>query len=280
MTILNPPTENSISKGKVLDTVVNQGEEIKTAVEECADEISTVNSVLEDELESQPTQQGVENALLKSKAVELRVQDCAEDLSNMNQSLKKEVQERASLENELLVVKESAELARNEALHDPLTSLPNRLLFNDRLHHGLTQATRHDWMLAVMFIDLDNFKNINDTYGHAAGDIVLKTVATRLINIMRSDDTLSRHGGDEFLHLLLELKNEKAAGIIAEKIIRTIGEPCIIHINNTVISYCIQLSIGIALFPKDGDNASALIHSADKAMYRAKKNKLGYAFCS
>jgi diguanylate cyclase (GGDEF)-like protein len=95
----------------------------------------------------------------------------------------------------------------------------------------------------------------------------------------RTDDTLSRHGGDEFLHLLLELKSAQAAAIIAEKIIWTVGEPCIIHFNGEAISYSIKLSIGIAIFPKDGQTAEALIDCADQAMYRAKKDKTGYAFC-
>lgn len=259
---------------------VDRSEKIKDVVEECADELSSVNLELKKELGNQPTQHGVQIALQKSEVIETKVQDCAEDLSLVNQALQEEVQERQALEHELTDVKEREEVARHESLHDSLTSLPNRLLFNDRLKHGLAQAARHGWTLAVMFIDLDNFKSINDTYGHAAGDYVLQTVASRLKNIMRADDTLSRHGGDEFLHLLLELKSAQAAAGFAEKIIRTVGEPCLLRFNDDVKSHNIKLSIGIATFPKDGETADALIACADKAMYQAKKNKTGYAFAT
>lgn len=258
---------------------VGQSEKIKEVVEKCADELSSVNLVLKEELRSRPSQQGVEIALLKSEAIETKVQDCAEDLSLVNQALQGEVRERQALEHELIEMKAREGAARHDALHDALTSLPNRLLFNDRLEHGLAQATRHGWTLAVMFIDLDNFKSINDSYGHPAGDFVLQTVASRLKAMTRADDTLSRHGGDEFLHLLLELKNAQAAGIIAEKIIKAVGEPCVVRINDDAIHYNIKLSIGIAIFPKDGETADALIACADRAMYRAKKDKTGYAFC-
>ena len=259
---------------------VGQSEKIKDVVEECADELSSVNLELKKELGNQPMQQGVEIALQKSEIIEIKVQDCAENLSLVNLALQGEVEERQALEHELSDVKEREEVARHESLHDLLTTLPNRLLFNDRLKHGLAQATNHGWTLAVMFIDLDNFKSINDTYGHAAGDYVLQTVASRIKNIMRADDTLSRHGGDEFLHLLLELKSAQAAAGFAEKIIRTVGQPCVFRFNDDVKSYNIKLSIGIAIFPKDGETADALVACADKAMYQAKINKTGYAFAS
>lgn len=259
---------------------VNQSEKIKEVVEECADELSSVNTVLKEELSRRPPQEDVQIALQRSDAIESKVQECAEDLSLVNQALQGEVRDRQALEHELVNIKEREATARHEAFHDPLTSLPNRVLFNDRLVHGLAQAARHSWTLAVMFIDLDNFKSINDTYGHAAGDFVLYTVATRLKNLMRADDTLSRHGGDEFLYLLLELKNAQAAAVIAEKIIRTIGEPCLMQINGNNINHHIELSIGIAIFPKDGETADTLVAGADKAMYQAKKTRSGYAFAS
>jgi diguanylate cyclase (GGDEF)-like protein len=276
----NSTGPGALAKPESLIHAVNQSEKIKDVVEECADELSSVNSVLKEELGKRPTHQGVEVALQKSDAIESKVQECAEDLSLVNQALQGEVRERQALEHELVDIKEREATARHEAFHDPLTSLSNRVLFNDRLVHGLAQAARHGWTLAVMFIDLDNFKSINDTYGHAAGDFVLHTVATRLKNLMRADDTLSRHGGDEFLYLLLELKNAQAAAVIAEKIIRTIGEPCLMQINGSDISYHIKLSIGIAIFPKDGETADALVAGADKAMYHAKKTRSGYAFAS
>ena len=234
---------------KSLARVLDQSERIKEAVEECAEDLAAVNSALKDELENRPSQPGVESALQKSESVESKVQDAAEDLTNVNRALEAEVKERHQLEHELVAVKKQEEAARHAAFHDPLTSLPNRVLFNDRLEHGLAQAKRHEWTLAVMFIDLDNFKSINDTHGHVVGDAVLQTIALRLKNMTRDDDTVCRHGGDEFLYLLLELKHESDATMVAEKIIQAVSEPCEVNANEGALKLIVKPSIGIAIFP-------------------------------
>jgi diguanylate cyclase (GGDEF)-like protein len=163
-------------------------------------------------------------------------------------------------------------------LHDQLTGLPNRLLFKDRLEHGIAQAKRHQWILAVMFLDLDNFKTINDTYGHPAGDVVLQTVATRIARNARNEDTVSRHGGDEFLYLLTSLHEQKDVAMIAAKILKAIQAPCEVCVGDVIINLCPEVSIGISVFPKDGATAEALIRNADESMYRAKEQKSGVAF--
>jgi diguanylate cyclase (GGDEF)-like protein len=262
-----------------LSRALAQSEQIQDVVEECADDLSAVNSALQAELSDRPLQSPtLKSALEQSEGVEEKVQDCADALATVNLALEAEIRERELLEHELLAARAQEEAARRAAFHDPLTSLPNRVLFNDRLEHGLAQAGRHGWTLAVMFIDLDGFKAINDTHGHLAGDSVLKTVASRLRAMTRDDDTVSRHGGDEFLFLLLELKDETDATMIAEKIIRTLGEPCTVSVNDVEISLEVGLSIGIAIFPVDGTTAESLIRIADKAMYRAKRDHSGYAF--
>ena len=272
-----PVLQKKILATTSLTRALEQSEQIKEVVEECADDLSSVNSSLKQELSNRPFQPGMESVIEKSETIEGKVQDCADDLATVNQALEAEVIERQMLEYQLVAAKQQEEAARHAAFHDPLTSLPNRVLFNERLEHGLIQAHRHGWTLAVMFIDLDGFKNINDTYGHEAGDKVLLTVADRLKSITRNDDTVSRHGGDEFLYLLLELKNEEDAAMIAEKIILTVAEPCIVKVNNVETSLSIRPSIGIAIFPKDGETADALVKNADKAMYLAKRNKTGYS---
>jgi diguanylate cyclase (GGDEF)-like protein len=192
--------------------------------------------------------------------------------------LRDEISERQLLNHQFAAVQEQEESARHRVLHDALTGLPNRLLFNDRLEHGLAQALRHDRPLAVMFIDLIGFKAVNDTYGHDAGDLVLQVMATRLQEHTRSEDTASRHGGDEFLYLIAEAGNEQTIVHVAERIIRTIQEPCNISSQGTEISVSIDASIGIAISPKDGITVDTLIKSADTAMYRAKQQKSGYSF--
>jgi diguanylate cyclase (GGDEF)-like protein/PAS domain S-box-containing protein len=173
---------------------------------------------------------------------------------------------------------EQGEAGRRAALHDPLTGLPNRSLFADRLEHGLAQARRHGWTLAVMFLDLDGFKQVNDTHGHDVGDVVLRTIAGRLKHHTRSDDTICRFGGDEFVYLLMEVADGPAAARIADHLLRVTREPCAVGVRGLDLSLSLHASIGIALFPRDGETPEALIASADQAMYVAKRTHAGYAF--
>jgi diguanylate cyclase len=261
-----------------LTHVLGQSERIKGIVEECVDELSSVNAGLEHELKGAESLPGVEQVLEKSQAVESKVQNASEELALVNQALKEEVEERHMLEERLATVTRQGDEARHAALHDPLTGLPNRALFNDRLEHGLAKAKRHGYSLAVMFLDLDDFKKINDTHGHEVGDAVLQIIAGRLKDTTRGEDTLCRHGGDEFLYMLLELRNEQDITVIAKKIIKAVQSPCDIRIRDAGISLSTSPSIGIAIYPIDGTTADALVNNADKAMYWAKRNKSGYSF--
>jgi diguanylate cyclase (GGDEF)-like protein len=163
-------------------------------------------------------------------------------------------------------------------LHDKLTGLPNRTLYHDRLEHEIAQAKRHHWMLAVMFLDLDKFKSVNDTYGHEAGDEVLQGIATRLKHATRDEDTVSRYGGDEFVYLLGGIRDQKDIAMVASKILRAIQTPCNLSVRDVVVELSLQASMGISIYPRDGETARALIVTADRAMYRAKENRSGYAF--
>jgi diguanylate cyclase (GGDEF)-like protein len=137
----------------------------------------------------------------------------------------------------------------------------------------LAQAERYRWPLAVMFMDLDDFKSINDTHGHQAGDSILRTIGARLTENTRKDDTVSRIGGDEFLFLLMQIKNRQDVTKIARKIITAVEAPCDVGLRDYSISVSVKASIGIAIFPKDGTSPDTLIKSADKALYRAKRDK-------
>ncbi len=154
-----------------------------------------------------------------------------------------------------------------QAYHDLLTRLPNRSLFKDRLSVAITQSQRNNTKLAVMFIDLDRFKIINDSLGHTAGDRLLQAVSLRLQGCIRKGDTLSRFGGDEFTLLLPDVKNSKAATQIADKILSDIKKPFQLGKHEVYIG----ASIGIAIYPNCGDSMDELIKNADIAMYRVKK---------
>jgi len=152
------------------------------------------------------------------------------------------------------------------AYHDGLTALPNRSLFNKLLSQAISQAHRHGRSLAVAFIDLDRFKQINDTLGHEAGDELLKEVASRLKTCLRDSDTVARLGGDEFVVLLTELEDEKDAATVAQKIIVTIAKPFVLLGQE----FRVTASIGISTYPKDGRDEQTLTKNADIAMYQAK----------
>lgn len=163
---------------------------------------------------------------------------------------------------------EAEEFINFQAYHDILTRLPNRSLFKDRLSVAITQAHRNQEKLAVMFIDLDRFKVINDSLGHTMGDRLLQSVSQRLLSCVRKGDTLSRFGGDEFTLLLPDVKNESTALQVAEKMLESIKAPFDIAGHEIYIG----ASIGIAVYPDAGDDIEALIKNADIAMYRIKSS--------
>ena len=154
------------------------------------------------------------------------------------------------------------------AHHDVLTKLPNRTLFSDRLTHALASCKRNQTQLALLFIDLDNLKSINDVNGHAAGDIVLTEVAARMRDCLRDTDTVARLGGDEFVVLLPGVGEEKTAMMIAEKIRSAFIKPILAEGQSISTS----ASIGIAIYPAHGLNETDLMNNADMAMYEAKSN--------
>src|SRR5258708_1603368 len=155
-----------------------------------------------------------------------------------------------------------------QAYHDALTGLPNRWLFRDRLTVALAQARRLKKPLAVMFLDLDRFKLVNDTLGHTLGDELLKMVAHRLKTVLREEDSIARMGGDEFTVLVSDLKGADDALTIATKLLDAVAQPMRVEGHDLYIT----TSIGIALFPDDGDSAEVLLKNADQAMYRAKES--------
>ncbi len=265
-----------LKTGKTLTDVLGQAEHVKDLVEQSAQELSSLNTELAQEMAQSHELPGVRLALEKSQAVEDKVQDAADKLSVVNLALETEVSTRHALEAQLATVTQAEQVARHAALHDALTDLPNRTLFENRLEHGLAQAKRHDRILAVMFLDLDGFKKINDVHGHDVGDAVLQTTASRLKEHARSDDTVSRFGGDEFLYLLTEIDSDQDAALVVQKIADAIQMPVHLRIGELIV----KPSIGVAIFPRDGTSVSALIKSADTAMYKAKRGKLVHAFAS
>lgn len=154
------------------------------------------------------------------------------------------------------------------AQHDFLTELPNRLLLNDRLNQAIGMAARHHKKLAILFLDLDRFKSVNDSFGHSAGDAVLQSIAGRLIENLRHTDTVSRQGGDEFVILLPEIESANQALLVAEKVLAALATPHVVGGHELHVT----ASIGISIYPDHGEDADGLVHRADVAMYEAKKS--------
>jgi diguanylate cyclase (GGDEF)-like protein/PAS domain S-box-containing protein len=177
--------------------------------------------------------------------------------------------------SDITKLKESQEKLDHLAHHDPLTGLPNRLLFHDRLQHAMVRAARGNEQLAVIFIDLDRFKNVNDTLGHHVGDELLKQIAHVLSGCLRDGDTLARLGGDEFIVLLEDIDGERGARLVAEKLMRLFEQPVLVSSYELFVTG----SVGISLFPQDASDLNVLIRNADVAMYQAKaRGRNGYAF--
>jgi len=163
--------------------------------------------------------------------------------------------------------KAAQEQVEYQAYHDVLTGLPNRLLFRDRISVALARARRSRRAVAVMFLDLDQFKLINDTLGHTVGDGLLQAAAERLVRCVRADDTVARMGGDEFTILISDLSDARSAATVAQKVLDSVSKPIEVDGHELYIT----TSIGIALFPEDGMDTETLLKNADRAMYRAKE---------
>lgn len=265
-----------------LGGVLKQTEKIKETVKEAASELTSVNEVLR---QDNAPAQDIKTALTQNEGVEHKVAKAADDLKLVNATLAKEVAERIVIESELADTKTDLAAVRDDlsksqakeekaqqlAFQDALTGLANRASFEQRLDHGLSQAKRHGRKLALLLIDIDKFKSINDSYGHDLGDQVLLKVANRLQSVVRDEDMVSRWGGDEFVCLLLEVKQDAGVTRLAEKMINRIAEAC--EFNEITLS--IGASIGIAIYPADGETADILFKNADTAMYKAKGTKIG-----
>ncbi len=189
-------------------------------------------------------------------------------LGAANEALERRVRERTrELAETNAALKDSEEQLKRLAFYDALTGLANRALFNDRLHMAIAQAQRQRKAIAVLFVDLDRFKDVNDTLGHVAGDHLLVEVARRIEDCARDSDTIGRMGGDEFTVLLTQLDSEADAARVAERIIEAVSNPVVLDGQPVLVG----ASIGISFFPHDGGDAMTLQKHADMAMYAAKQ---------
>lgn len=271
-----------------LAQALKRSEDVRAKVEACADELGSTNDIVKIRIAAGATTLSAPEALADNEKIETKVQECAEDLHEVNENLAQGIADLKQTESALIksrealadtevalaTAKEEEKRATLRAMHDATTGLPNRGLYDDRLAHALSIAERHKWAPAVMFLDLDRFKSINDTHGHAVGDLILKEVAKRLLQHARDEDTVCRNGGDEFLYLLMDPQGSENISRIARRVLTNIAQP--IDLGN--VQLVIETSIGIAVYPDDGATGDELIKNADAAMYCAKKRVSGFEF--
>ena len=264
-----------------LASALAQSRSVKDRVLACAADIGTTNTIVKQTLAEGATQAAADVALTSSERVEAEVRECAEDLQGVNTTLARSVADlkhteqalaksRSALartELELRDARKDEQAARHQALHDQLTGLPNRAHFDTRLEQAIASAKRHRLTLAVMFFDIDDFKQINDVHGHAIGDGVLREVASRLTRLCRDEDAVCRNGGDEFLCCVMNPKGQANIQRIAQKILSKLREP--IELDSLTLS--VDVSIGISVYPANGVSGEQLIQDADAAMYSAKR---------
>jgi len=201
---------------------------------------------------------------LELYAARAKLRQTAAELAERNEQLTREIAERQLIET----------MVRHQASHDPLTGLPNRMLFHDRLHGAIQRASRHLTRFALAFVDIDGFKQVNDSHGHAAGDALLQEIAARLSAHLRGNDTVARLGGDEFALLLEEIDEPRVALQLCEKLCAVLREPYSLRVNGEPVEVRVGASIGIAPYAPDeqADADERLMRAADRAMYAAKRS--------
>lgn len=275
--------QTSLIKNASLDHLLKRSTKIKQEVEQSAGELTSINATFKKDNRARVSVKEIQAAIVQNERVEHNVEKSADDLNQVNTALVDVMDERINIEFELEDAKvdlvqvrkelrksqDNESEARKMSLKDKLTNIPNRASFEMALEQGVAESRRHGWKFAVLFIDVDKFKHINDTYGHDLGDKVLLMVADCLRSSVRDEDTACRWGGDEFMCLLLEIKKESDVNHFAQKLVNRIAEPC----DFDGISLSVQTSIGIAIFPQDGETTDSLIKNADIAMYKAKVAK-------
>jgi len=253
-----------IEQGDYKQRVVFMGE-FSQAFNSMVEALEEKNHLINDNISSMKKIQS--DLKMANNHLEIRVQERTQELNTINNMLEDEIEERIAKEEEIYQL----------VISDQLTGLPNRRLFNDRIEQAIVHAVRNEKSFEVLFLDLDGFKMINDTMGHAQGDELLKKVAERLTKVLRKNDVIARVGGDEFLILIHNAPDKESIEKVCQNIINAIKEP----FNFPTSEIYITTSIGVSIYPQDGEDGETLVKNADIAMYVAKENGKGnYAFCN
>lgn len=246
----------------------------------CEADLARIDAILAHENAAQRLPAVVGGAIARHRDVSSRIAESQAVLAGMHRTIDAAIADQRALDARLEALIEQEEAARRFALSDALTGLANPVLFRNRLDHGLLQAQRRQWTLAVMMLDVDRLGAVNDLFGREVGDEVLKTIARRLRSATRGEDTVGRGEGGEFLYLLMDFRDAENVAMIAERFVRTLTQPCEIATAAGRVHPAVTVSIGVAIYPRDGDTAAALVASAQRALAKAKWHRTPVAFAS
>lgn len=256
-----------------LSKVKTQLTDVRGVLAGCTTDLGKLDAVIARELPRAPIQ---------IDALSSHIRQCLDRvghvLSGVERTIDGAMREHVALDAELARLVEQEEAARRAAFRDPLTGLADRTLFVNRLEHGLEQAKRRKWTLAVMVLDIGRLGAVNDLLGREGGDEVLKTIARRLGIATRGEDTVGRGEASEFLYLLMDFRDTENVAMIAERFVRTITQPCDIVVDGRPAAPAVTVAIGVAIYPKDGEGAPQLVKAARQALAKAKAHRVAVAF--
>jgi diguanylate cyclase (GGDEF)-like protein len=258
-----------------LNKIKMQLAEARDAIGGCTGDLGKLETVLSNELPPGIARAGAMTS-------QRRVRECLDGLGHLlagvDRTIDIAMRDHLALDAELARLIEQEDAARRAAFRDPLTGLADRTLFANRLDHGLEQAKRRNWTLAVMVLDIDRLGAVNDLFGREGGDEVLRTIARRLGIATRGEDTVGRGDGSEFLYLLMDFRDAENVAMIAERFVKTIGQPCEIPAGDRDAAPSVTVTIGVAMYPKDGTSAAQLMKAARAALAKAKEHRIAVAF--
>jgi diguanylate cyclase (GGDEF)-like protein len=243
----------------------------------CAADLAALDAVIARELPASRRSVALAGALAKQRAVRGRLDEIRNALAGVDRTIDGAMRQHVELDAKLTALIEQEEAARRSVYRDPLTGLADRTLFANRLDHGLEQAKRRKWTLAVMVLEIDRLGAVNDLFGREAGDEVLKTIARRLSVATRGEDTVGRGGGSEFLYLLMDFRDAENVAMIAERFVGRVSQPCEIAFGGSAAAPSVTVAIGVAIYPKDGATAAQLMKAARAALAKAKAHRIAVA---
>jgi diguanylate cyclase (GGDEF)-like protein len=262
----------ALAMKNALSSVKTQLAGVRGVLETCASDVGKLDAIIARELPRAVQADALSSHIRRS------LENIGRLVAGLDRTIDGAMREHVAMDAELARLVEQEEAARRAAFRDPLTGLADRMLFANRLEHGLEQAKRRKWTLAVMVLDIGRLGAVNDLFGREAGDEVLRTISRRLVVATRGEDTVGRGEGSAFLYLLMDFRDAENVAMIAERFVKTICQPCEITFEGRSAAPTVTVAIGVAIHPKDGATSAQLMKKAHAALGKAKAHRVAVAF--